>query len=68
MARTYNTSKLRGRIAEIFETQLAFSEALNCRKELISLTLSGKRELTQSEIEDWAEALQIDPSDYQIYF
>lgn len=68
MERAYNTNKLKGRIVEMFDTQLAFAEAIKCRPEIVSLTLAGKREMAQSEIEDWADALRIEPTQYYVYF
>ena len=68
MAKVYNTAKLKGRIVEIYGTQVAFAEAIGARPETVSATMSGKRELTQSEIEKWADALRIAPDNYQPYF
>jgi len=64
----YNYNKLRGRIVEKYKTQTNFSAALGMSEVSVSNRLVGKNEFYQSDIERWAELLDIAPSDYAAYF
>lgn len=64
----FNTTKLRGRIYEKFQSQRAFSDAVGEDNSRVSQYFRGKRILTQDTIGKWAEALQIEASSIGDYF
>ena len=64
----YSYNKLKGRIIELFDTQTAFATAIGKTADIVSAVLNGRREMSQSEIETWANVLQIEPEKYHIYF
>ena len=64
----YDTSKLKGRIIEVFGTQGAFSEAINRSQAFVSGVLNGKSYLEQRDIELWAGLLNIAENELSVYF
>lgn len=64
----YEYRKLRGRIKEIFGTQVEFARVLNLSKNCVSKKLTGKTEFSQSDVERWAKLLDIDRAEYGLYF
>ncbi|MEZ3474893.1 MAG: DUF739 family protein [Lachnospiraceae bacterium] len=64
----YLYSKLKGRIVERYGTQANFARKIGISKNSISKKLTGKTEFSQSDIEQWAELLQIEKKDYGEYF
>ena len=64
----YDTSKLRGRMSEKFGSQSMFCEVTKSSMSFVSQYLNGKTDLDQATIDKWAEALEIDISDYPVYF
>ena len=65
---TFNYSKLRGRIREVFGTQDRFAEAMGRSYTSISQNLNNKSEWTQTEINRAVEVLGIDDVDIPAYF
>jgi plasmid maintenance system antidote protein VapI len=65
---TFNYSKLRGRIREVFGTQDRFAEAMGRSNTSISQKLNNKSEWTQKEINRAVEVLGIDDVDVSAYF
>lgn len=64
----YSYRKLRGRITEVFGTQEKFAKALKISKNSVSKKLTGKTEFSQSDVEQWAEFLNIQRCDYGEFF
>lgn len=66
--KTFNLAKLRGRMVEKFGTVYQAAEAAGIRRELISLALNAKRELTPTEIFKLCEVLEIPDDEIRAYF
>ncbi len=64
----YSYSKLKGRTVERYGTQANFACKLGISKNSMSKKLTGKTEFSQSDIEQWAELLEIDKKDYGEFF
>mgnify|MGYP002520089125 CR=1 FL=1 len=64
----FNNAKLKGRIVEIYGSQKAFAEAINKTETTVNTKLNDKRGMTQNDIIEWANALQIDVNDIGAYF
>lgn len=64
----YNYSKLKGRIAEKFNTRTAFAEAIGMSKSALSQRLLNHSNFTQDEILNACELLNIDDSNIMSYF
>lgn len=64
----FDSSKLKGKIFEVYGTQRAFAEHLGRTDNYVSLILSGKRTLDQETIAEWADALYINHKDLWLYF
>lgn len=64
----FNNSKLKGRIVEIYGSQKAFADAINKTETTVNNKLNDKRVMTQNDIVEWANALQIDVDDIGAYF
>ena len=60
--------KLRGRVVEMYRTQKGFAEALGKDLSLVNLTLNGKRNIDQEEIEQWCRVLKIPTEEIPTYF
>ena len=65
---TYDYSKLKGRIVEVYGNQKIFAEAMDWSERTCSLKLSNKVYWKQPEISKAAELLSIIPDDIQDYF
>lgn len=63
-----DTSKLKGRIVEKFGTQGKFAEYIGRTQQFVSYVINGKSELSQREVLEWAEALDIARVDIGEYF
>ena len=64
----FETSKLRGRIIEVFGSQSAFAEHVGNSVSYVSQYLTGKVYLDQRVINSWGKALGIVPAEYGVYF
>lgn len=64
----YQYRKLRGRIIELYGTQTAFAKAIELSCNSVSKKLKVKTEFSQSDIEKWANLLNIERKDYGEYF
>lgn len=64
----YETSKLRGRIIEIFGSQQAFAKAANKSISFVSQYMNGKKFLDQRDIDKWVELLKIPANEINEYF
>lgn len=64
----YEYRKLKGRIKEIFGTQSEFARALDLSRNSVTNKLVGRTEFSQSDVEHWAKLLDIDRTEYGLYF
>lgn len=64
----YNYSKLKGKIKENFDTQVAFAKAIKRSERSVSLKLTGKVPFTQEEISTIQDVLSISDTDLGAYF
>ena len=64
----FDTSKLTGKIIEVFGTRKAFANAVKRSQAFVSEVLNGKALLNQSDIDLWAEKLGIDGTEITAYF
>lgn len=65
---SFNYSKLRGKIKEVFNTQAAFAKEMGMSTTSLSEKLNNKVEFTQKEIERAIELLHIPPEEITLYF
>ncbi len=65
---TFDYSKLRGRIRELYHTERDFAKMLGTTKATLSAKLNGHGEFTQSEIEKACKLLNIDALELKAYF
>lgn len=63
-----DTSKIRGRIVEKFLTYGSFAEAIGKETRFVSAYLNHQRTLSQTDIFDWARALDISNDEIPRYF
>ena len=66
--KTYDYSKLNGRIAEICGSQAEFARRMNMSQHTVSHKLNNRVGFRQDEIEDALEVLKIDRVDVPMYF
>ena len=66
--KTFNYSKLRGRMIELYGTITDTADAAGLRRDMVSLALNGKRAFTQTEISILAKTLKIPSEEIGIYF
>lgn len=66
----FDLDKLIGRIIEKFGSRGKFAEACGISETSMSKKLNGKMEITKADIIEWSkpELLDIDPSEYHVYF
>lgn len=64
----FDYSKLRGRIIEIFGSQVKFAAQMKWSERTLSLKLNGNRPWKQSDICKAIALLQLSESDIPIYF
>lgn len=65
---TYQFNKLRGRIVERYHTQTAFSEELGITKNAFSRKMTGRTGMSQKDIAQWCQLLDIDKAEIGEYF
>ena len=63
-----NADKIKGKIVENKYNLSTFAQAMGIHRETLKLKLSGKRELTESEITKAIELLEIPDNEIKIYF
>lgn len=61
-------NKIRGKIIEKFGSQKNFSKAVGLSEQSVTAKLSGKTDLSQDDMQKWAEALEIKKSEIGDYF
>lgn len=66
--RTYTYRKLKGRIVEKYGSQKNFAEAIHISENALSRKMSGKTGLSQADIAEWIELLDIDKDAIGEYF
>ena len=66
--KTFNYSKLRGRMVEMFGTISETAEAAGIRRDMLSQALNGKRAFTQAEIATLTQTLKIPSEEVGVYF
>ena len=64
----FNYSKLKGRIVEIFGSQISFAKAMEWSERTLSLKLNGKDSWKQTDITKAIRLLKLSDSDIQDYF
>lgn len=64
----FDYSKLKGKITERFGNQRAFGKFLGKSDTYVTRYLTGLSEFSQSIMILWAEALQIEPTEFNEYF
>lgn len=64
----FNYSKLKGRIVEIFGSQISFAKAMEWSERTLSLKLNGKVSWKQTDIAKAIRLLKLSDSDIQDYF
>lgn len=64
----FNYQKLKGRIIEKLETNGKFAELMDWSRPTLSRKLSGESEWTQSEIIKACEILEIELTEFNLYF
>lgn len=64
----FDRTKIKGKIAEIYGTQEAFSQRLGTAGSTISLILVGKNNPNSDTIFAWAQALNLRPEEIGEYF
>lgn len=65
---SYSYCKLRGRIVEKYRTQANFAQAIGISKNALSRKMSGKVRLSQEDMMQWAELLDISKESFGDYF
>ena len=64
----FNYNKLRGKIVEIYGSQIAFAKAMKWSEKTLSLKLNGKVPWRQTDIMTAVQILGLSESDIQDYF
>lgn len=64
----FNYNKLKGRIVEIFGSQIEFSKSMGWSEKTLSLKLNGKVSWKQSDILKAIVLLKLSEDDIQEYF
>ena len=65
---TFNTAKLRGRIVELYETVLNFSEYTSRKRQFVMNVLNGKAILSHADMDEWIMLLKIPANEIDAYF
>lgn len=65
---SYDYSKLKGKIKEVYGTQAAFAEAMNMAQTSLSFKLNNASEWSQEEMETAMELLSIPRQSVRTYF
>ena len=65
---TFDYSKLRGRIVEMFGSQKEFSKAMNISQATLTSKLTGLTYFSQSEISRAGTLLRLEPESISSYF
>lgn len=68
MDMAFNYNKLKGRIVEIFGSQIEFSKSMGWSEKTLSLKLNGKVSWKQSDILKAIDLLKLSEDDIQEYF
>lgn len=64
----FNYSKLKGRVVEVFGSQIEFAKAMDWSERTLSLKMNGKVSWKQSDICKAIELLRLSIDDVQDYF
>lgn len=64
----YKYNKLRGRIIEKFGSFGCFAKEIGLSNNSLSKKLTGKTGISQEDIEKWSDLLDIETSEYGVYF
>ena len=64
----FNYNKLRGKIVEIYGSQIEFAKAMKWSEKTVSLKLNGKVPWKQTDIMTAIQILRLSESDIQDYF
>lgn len=65
---SYKYKKLRGRIVEKYGTQEDFAKAIGISKNAMSRKMTGKAGISQEDIRQWCQILEIQISEIGEYF
>ena len=64
----FNTKKLKGKIIEQYGSIERFTRVVSCSSDKVYKYFQGNGVLRQTDIDEWAKALEIDPEEIPIYF
>jgi transcriptional regulator with XRE-family HTH domain len=64
----FKNAKLKGRIVEKFGSQKAFADALGVTDTTVNNKLNNRRLMSQDDIANWAETLEIPLDQIGLYF
>lgn len=64
----FNYNKLKGRIVEVFGSQIEFAKAMDWSERTLSLKINGKVAWKQNDIVKAVRLLNLSESDIQEYF
>lgn len=64
----FKNAKLKGRIVEKFGSQKAFADALGVTDTTVNNKLNNRRLMSQDDIANWAETLEIPLNEIGLYF
>lgn len=64
----YKYNKLRGRIIEKYGSQMSFAKKIGISQQALSRKMNCKIGFSQEDIVLWGTLLDIEPSEYSIYF
>ena len=68
MITIFDYSLLKGRITQLYNSQSGLAKAIGKSDTYVSLVLNGKAFLSQKEIEEWADALEIGIKEIGAFF
>ncbi len=60
--------KLRGRIVEKFRTYNRFAKHMKMQNSTLSAKLSGRQNITKTDMMNWGNELEIPKDEYGLYF
>ena len=66
--RSFDYSKLRGRIVEKYGSISKFCDQLTLSRTSVDLKLNNKVDISRAEILEWSNLLDIKPEEYSSYF
>ena len=68
MKKVFDYSKLRGRIVEKYGSQRQFADAAGVSEQTITSKMNGRVAISQEDVVNWSELLDIEANDIGVYF